>query len=158
MEKFKIYIDRLKNGHVEKIRETVSSAFLDIHEEELSFPQDVEVAGEIYLADEHLVGHFFLQTAALIPCSICNEPVKIPIVIEDAYITVELAEVHTAIYDLSDELREAILLQVPLFSECNEGKCPVREQIKGFLHPESPEKAQAKPNVVHFPFADLDKT
>lgn len=157
MEKFKIYIDRLKNGHVEKFKETVGPEFLEIEEEELSFPQELQVAGEAYLADDHLVTHFSIKTTATLPCSICNESVHIPIDIQNAYSTVSLEEVRSAIYDLSNEFREATLLQVPLFAECNNGKCPERDQIKQFLHNDSQaQNASGQPPVVHFPFADLD--
>ncbi|MBS0653603.1 MAG: hypothetical protein JSR39_08805 [Verrucomicrobia bacterium] len=157
MEKFKIYVDRLKNGHVEEIKETVGPEFLEIEEEELSFPEDVQVSGEVYLADDHLVAHFSIQTSATLPCSICNEPVHIPINIQNAYSTIPLEEVRFAIYDLSNEIRETTLLQVPLFAECNNGKCPGRDQIKEFLHGDSGGELNPEQSpVVHFPFADLD--
>jgi len=157
MEKFKIYIDRLKNGHVEKFKETVGPEFLEINEKELCFPQDIQVTGEAYLADDHLVAHFSIKTSATLPCSICNEPVHIPIDIQNAYSTVPLEEVRSAIYDLSNEIREATLLQAPLFAECNNGKCPERDQIKKFLHEDSNAKdSPGQSPVVHFPFADLD--
>ncbi len=157
MEKFKIYIDRLKNGHVEKFKETVEPGFLEINESELSFPDSVQVSGEAYLADDHLVAHLSICTSARLPCSICNKPVHIPISIQNAYSTISLEEVRSAIYDLTNEIRETTLLQIPLFAECNNGKCPDRDQIKKFLH----EKPNAEHNpgqfpVVHFPFADLD--
>ena len=157
MEKFKIYIDRLKNGHVEKFNETAPPTLLNIEEDELAFHEDIQVNGEAYLADDHLVAHFSIETSAFLPCSICNEPVRLPIVIKDAYSTLPLTEVHSAICDLTDEIRETILLQVPLFAECNEGKCPEREEIKKFFNPNSQSKEEEgnPPHQVHFPFADL---
>jgi uncharacterized metal-binding protein YceD (DUF177 family) len=153
MEKFKIYIDRLKNGHVEKFKETVPSDFLDVEEEELSFPKSLEVNGEAYLADDHLVTHFSVHTSVKIPCSICNESVEIPISIQNAYSTISLEEIPSAIYDLTPEIREMTLLQIPLYTECQQGKCPERDQIKKFLHKDDPSPS----STVHFPFADLDK-
>ena len=158
MEKFKIYIDRLKNGHVEKFDETIAPTFLDIEEEELTFHEDVKVDGEVYLAEDHLVIHFSVETAANLPCSICNDPVHIPIIIQNAYSTIPLTDINSAIYDLSEEIRETTLLQVPLFAECNKGNCPERERIKSFLNPSSQtESNPEQSSVVHFPFADLDK-
>ncbi len=157
MEKLKIYIDRLKNGHVEKFKETVEPGFLGIIEEELNFPENVEVSGEVYLADDHLVAHLSICTSAKLPCSICNTPVCIPITIQNAYSTVLLEEVRSATYDLTNEIRETTLLQAPLFAECNNGKCPERDQIKKFLHSESDAQQSLEQSpVVHFPFADLD--
>lgn len=154
MEKFKIYIDRLKNGHVEKFVTTTSPAFLEIDEDELTFHDGVQVKGEAYLADDHLVAHVSVTTSAFLPCSICNTPVRIPISIKDVY-TTPLAEIHSAIYDLTDQVRETILLQIPLFAECHEGKCPEREEIKKFFNMHSQPK-EGNSSQVHFPFADLE--
>lgn len=157
MEKFKIYIDRLKNGHIEGFKETVEPSFLEINEDELSFPESVQVSGDIYLADDHLVAHLSICTSAKLPCSICNKPVHIPISIQNAYSAISLQEMRSAIYDLTNEIRETTLLQVPLFAECNNGKCPERDQIKKFLHGEpNGEQHPGQSPVVHLPFADLD--
>ncbi len=157
MEKFKIYVDRLKNGNSEKFNETVEPAFLDIHEEELAFEENVQIKGEAYLADDHLVAHFSIETSAYLPCSICNEAVRIPLSIKDSYNTTPLTEIHSGIHDLTNEIREAVLLQVPLFTECNGGKCPERENMKKFFTP-SPQadQPQGQSPTVHFPFADLN--
>lgn len=158
MEKFKIYIDRLKNGHTEKFTETVPSTFLKVEEKELSFPESIQVKGEAYLAEDHLVVHLSIRTAATLPCSICNASVSIPIAIADAYSGVPLSDIDSAIYDLTEEIRESILLQIPFFAECNQGKCPEREHIQEFLHPDpSAKQLRLDSHAIHFPFADLDK-
>jgi len=157
MEGLKIYIDRLKNEHVEKFEETVSPDFLEIDEKDLTFPENLKVKGEAYLADDHLVAHFSIFTSATLPCSICNMPVHIPLAIENAYSTIPLEEIRSAIFDLSNEIRETTLLQIPLFAECNNGKCPERDNIKKFLHNESNSQQPGQSSVVHFPFAELDK-
>ena len=155
MEILKIYIDRLKEGDTEKLDATLPPSILDIQEEELSFPEEVRVSGEVYLADEHLVAHLQAQTTALIPCSICNEPVKLAILVKDHYATEPLSEIRSAIFDLTPEVREALLLQVPQFIECNAGNCPTRDTLKKYLH--SSTEKQAANEQVYFPFSDLDK-
>ncbi len=105
MEKFKIYIDRLKHGHIEKIDVTTPPSFLEVDEESLVFSEDVRVEGQAYLAEDHLVVQVDFQTAAFIPCSICNQPVRIPIDIRDHYFTEPLTEVHSAIFDITNEVR-----------------------------------------------------
>lgn len=153
MENLKIYIDRLKGGHPLKIEETLSPEFLDVHEEELAFEEPVHVKGEAYLAEDHLVMHLAIKTSAILPCAICNDAVVSPIGVKDVYLTEPLSEIKTAIFDLTDLVRETILLQIPLFVECKGGKCPERDNIKRFLKPE--EKSSASEEINHFPFADL---
>ena len=153
MENLKIYIDRLKGGQTQKLDESLPPDFLEIDEEDLLFEDPVSLQGETYLADEHLIIHLNIETTAYLPCSICNDAVQTPIAVKNIYLTVPLSDIKGAIFDISEEVRESILLQTPLFTECNQGKCPERENIKKFLKPGE----ESSHNIIHFPFLDLDK-
>lgn len=153
MDNLKIYIDRLNGGQTQEIDETLAPDFLDISEKELSFKDPVHIKAEVYLADDYLIINLDAETFAWLPCSICNETVRTPITIKNFHLTQPLAEIKTAIFDLVEKAREVILLQTPLFTECNEGKCPERENIKKFLKPD--EKPSDPADINYFPFADL---
>lgn len=129
---YKIFVDQLKNGHVEKIDEKFSPAFLDIHEKELKFDKDVLVKGEAYTADGDLILHLDIEACATLPCSICNEPVFVEINIKNLYHYVPLEEIKGALFPLDDVLREAILLETPSFAECTNG-CPKRKEIEKYM-------------------------
>jgi uncharacterized metal-binding protein YceD (DUF177 family) len=135
IQPFKIYIDRLRGGHEEKISETIPPDFLEIHEKDLVFSKPVVISGESYLSGDHLVIKLKIETEASIPCTICNEPTPFPIVLNHFYLTVALDEIKTHVFDCTQEIREAILLQVPPFIECHEGQCPEREVISKYLKP-----------------------
>lgn len=130
---FKIYLDRLKNGNVEKINETVSSDFIDIADQELVFPDEVRFSGEAYLSDDFFVLHLKISTNVIIPCLICNEKIKIPVLVDDFYHSEKISELRAAVFDFKEELRSAILIKVPPYFECNEGRCPDRETITKYL-------------------------
>ncbi len=149
-EQFKIYIDRLKNGHTEKIQVEVDSSFLNIEEKELSFPETVGIRGEAYLAEDHLVLHIKIKTRSKIPCVICNESFFYPIDV-DFYHTMPVGEIVNPIFDYSTILRESILLEIPPFAECHEGSCPERETISKYLKKETP----ADSPDIQFPFSGL---
>ncbi len=140
-----IFVDRLKQGEEEPIDWTLSSAFLDVHEEALSFTPEVKVRGKAYLADTFLIVHVDIEATALIPCAICNEIVEKPIRLDEFYHAEPLAEIKEKIYDFTEKLRDAILLEVPQFTECNNGNCASRKELEKFFHKES----------NHMPFADL---
>jgi uncharacterized metal-binding protein YceD (DUF177 family) len=141
----KIYVDRLKDGHTEKIQEELFSDFLAITEEELSFPLPVNVKGDAYLAEDHLVLRLKATTKAKLPCCMCNEDFLFSIEI-DFYHTVALDELKNPVFDYSLALRESILLQVPPFAECNGGQCPERPAVSKYL--------KSAPHS-QFPFSDL---
>lgn len=152
MEKLKIYIDRLKDGHQEALVASTDPQTLGLQEErELHFPNPVEIRGNAYLADDHLIVRLSITTTATLPCSVCNESVPMLVKIENNYTTLSLSEVGSSVYDLTDEIRETILLQLPQFTECQGGSCPERARLNPFLPQDKP--ADATPH--HFPFADL---
>ncbi len=155
---FKIYIDRLDNGQSIPIDETVEPNFLDIHESELLFPYPVRLHGQTYLANDHLIIQLVITTKAKIPCAICNDFFEFPIIIPDFYHAEPLAVIKSKIFDFSDAVRESILLLVPQFAECHEGKCPERENLKDIIKKDTIKHTE-KPSdpPTHFPFADLGK-
>lgn len=153
MENLKIYIDRLKDGHKQKMEEKLSPEFLEIEEEDLVFNDPILLHGEVYIANDHLVLHLDIETFAYLPCSICNDAVQAQVQIKNLYLTHPLSEIQGAVFNLKDEIRESILLQTPLFVECHQGRCPEREYLKKFLKSEA-NLLQEKEDV-HFPFADL---
>ena len=153
-EAFKIYVDQLKDGHSEQISEELDPKFIEVKEEDLAFIDPVHVNGEAYLAEDELVLHLDVDTLATIPCAICNTLVKVPVELKNFYHTVEEAELKSGIYNFKEMLRENVLLSVPLFAECNEGKCPEREVLKKFFRDEDSPDSKSGDDGYH-PFAHL---
>ena len=145
----KIYIDRLGEGKVEKLEESLSSSFLNVEEEELSFPGEVELRGSAYLVDDHLILELNVRTVARVPCKICNEPVQLPLQLKSWKHVEPLEGVKKAIFDYTEKLREAILLEAPRFAECNES-CPGRETMKSYINERPDEKS-------HLPFGKIEE-
>jgi len=144
----KVYIDRLKNDETEQIFENIEPKLQEAQEEELSFTDEIIVSGQAYLANEHLILDLKVKASAKMPCSICNEKATNQIELKDFKQTVELSEIPSAVYDYGDEVRNAILLKIPQFLECNQGKCPSRKDVKKFL--------KESESNTHSPFSDLN--
>lgn len=149
---FQILIDRLKNGQTQKIKESFSPDFLDVSEKELQFLDPVEVSGEAYLSDQELILHFCIATKGFMPCVICNKMASFNLSIPNFYHAVPLQEIPGAIFDFRSSLREALLLELPQYTECNQGKCPEREIIAPYLKDET----KNKKHHTYFPFSNLD--
>ncbi len=144
-EAFKIWIDRLTEGRVQKINNTFDPSFMEIDEKELKFRAPVVVAGEAYLAEAELIIHMTAKTKATMPCAICNEMLDTDLKVENFYHSIELKEIEGAIFDFSSHLREALLIELPTHFECSGGNCPERPNIKPFL----------RDKKENFPFKDL---
>lgn len=148
---FTINVDQLRHGEKRDIDETCTHEFLDVHEDELSFNDDVTMQGEAYLAGDSLIIHVALVAHGEIPCNICNRPVAIEIDVPDLYHAEPLEDIKGGTFNYREIVREAILLEVPFFAECN-GKCPRRKEIGNYL---KTSESATNEEEGYRPFADL---
>jgi uncharacterized metal-binding protein YceD (DUF177 family) len=151
---FKIYVEQLREGHIEKIEEKFSPDFLDVHDKDLEYKDQVLVTGETYLAENELIINLNAVTQAILPCVICTEPVKIDVKVHGYYYAVPLTEIKNGIFNFKDMLREVIILESPAFAECD-GKCPRRKEVAKFLKKESPLGKNGSEEDGYHPFSDL---
>ncbi len=139
-------MESLSNGETQKISFQASPDFLDIQEKDLVFNAPVDIQGEVYLASQSLLLHLNAKTTAFMPCSVCNNPAPFPLVLENFYFTEEIENLPSP-FDFSEILREALLMELPFFVECNQGNCPERATAKKYLKEQQQE--------MYFPFSDL---
>lgn len=135
-EAFNIYIDRLTEGNVELIEESVDPSFLDVTDGNLFFPEKILFDGSAYLAENHLILSLNLSTRYQTFCKICNELILLPFSLKGLYITEDIESIPSKIFDLKEPLRDAILLEIPLYGEC-EGGCPMRKDLNKYFKQES---------------------
>jgi hypothetical protein len=155
-DQFKIYIDRIKDGSLLNIQETVPPSFLDIHERDLSFSSPVVITGQASIAGDQLVIKLSIQTEASLPCAICNDRTPFPVAIQDFYHMEQIEDLKSPIFDFTEALREAILLTLPQFTECHGGNCPDRKEINKYLANTPPKGSDTpkKPDC-YYPFGNL---
>ena len=151
----KIFVDRLKEGSIEKLEGEVPPDFLEVGDQDLKCTSPVKLKGQAYIATDHLLIQLHIETKISMPCSICNEPTEIKINIPDFTQVEPLSEIPSSVFDYTDLVREDILLSLPQFTECHDGKCPERDLIKNYLKKEEKAKKPASEEAVHFPFSDL---
>lgn len=148
---FKILVDRLKGGLVEKIEGFFEPSFFNVEEKELSFPSPVEVQGEVYLTEDHLIVHFNGTAKVKMPCAVCNEMTQIELKVVNFYHTEPIENIRDAVYDFTEPLREAFLIELPKVIECRGGNCPERASIAPYLRSQ-----KRSENPTYFPFSDLN--
>ena len=148
---FQIWIDRLKSGQSQQINESYPPDFLDLaDEEDLRTEVLVLVKGRAYLTESELILNVDASTKIMMPCAVCNQMTEIELTIENFYHTHPLEEIRSGIYDFRTPLREALILELPKYVECNKGKCPSRTEINPYL------KGKSKDDDIHFPFSNLE--
>lgn len=153
---FIICLERLRDGKSYPLALDATPAMLDIGDDELTFGPSIQVQGSAYLAEDHVVVQVSVQGSAQLACSVCNQPVKIPFKLKNVYMTKPLADTLGGRYNFKEDLREAILLEIPSFVECNEGECPQRVELERYLKPTSLKSPKGKENT-YFPFGNLEE-
>lgn len=147
--KLAVYLERLK-AEADSIEEVLTPLELELEDESLHFSEEIAVNGTAYLAEDHVIVQLDVEAKAKLPCSICNVEVTVPVELQNTYLTKEVSEIPGGVYHYSDDLREAILLASPSFTECNMGNCPERSILKAYVKEEK--KADEE---TYFPFKDL---
>ncbi len=152
-----VYTERLRQESTQIIEEELPCDFLGVSEKALSYVGIVQVTGEAYLADEELIVHASLTAKGLIPCSICNEPVQVTIQVGNFYHAESLRTIKSGIFNIGEVIREAIILETPMFAECNQGQCSHRKELAPFLKPDSSSGSSTEKEIegYYYPFADL---
>lgn len=133
-ERFKIHVEQLRNGVTEKIQEEFTPEFIDVHEEGLDFQDPVFVEGEAYIADHELILCLTVSTYAYVPCSGCNEPVKVQIQVPKLYAAEPLENVKSGIFSMDALIREAIVLEAPQFVKCGQTTCLKQKELEKYFH------------------------
>jgi uncharacterized metal-binding protein YceD (DUF177 family) len=145
---FKIFINEIQHQSL-LIEERLPPSFMNIMENDLQFNDPIIIQGHASITDNYILLQINLLSYAIMPCSICNKPTKVKINLKNLSLTEDLANVKESFVDFSSQLREAILLELPHFIECD-GLCKERKNINKYLTKDK--------NIIkkmNFPFADL---
>ena len=147
---FKIYIDRLRSGKREELTSELDVSFLDVGDKDLRFLDSVRVEGEAYATDDDLVLHLDSFVSCEMPCSVCNEKVKVDVKVQDFYHVESFDKIKSGVFDYTAPLREAILLETPAFIECNDGHCSKRSDMESYFC-----NSKSESRMKNNPFSEL---
>lgn len=114
--------------------EKLPSSFVDLPEDdELSVESDICVTGKVYRASEWVMVEAYVTVSLTMPCAMCNE--RCAFVLDRMLWeqSLSLSCVKDGILNLSEPLREAILLEVPFFIRCGGEGCRNIDAIRPFL-------------------------
>ena len=130
-----IYIDRLHQGKKYELNIVVDSSFMEIEEGFLVIGDKITIVGSCYLVEQEVHLCFTIKAPYKVPCKICNEWVAEELYIEQLHHQMPLTDIQGPSFDFSQIIREALLIEVSNFSECNhqQGKCKYREEVKHYF-------------------------
>jgi len=132
--------------HIEKM---LNPTFLQLSEkDDLTATKPIYLKGMIYPVDQWICIQAEIHATLQLPCATCNEPVSIDISLPKWTHQEERDSINHTCWDLSQPLREAILVEVPFLAYCGNRTCHNRKEIEKFLHKTSQQNG-------HQPFANL---
>ena len=153
-QKVAIFIERLREGKVQTIDETLDPAFLDIDEKDIGFKSPIVLSGEAYLAEDWLIVRLKIETQATLVCAVCNDSFPFHLHIDDLTHQEPLENIRDSTYDLLPLIRETILLEVPFYPQCGFSECKNRKEIEKYIKKEPVKEPDKKING-HKPFQEL---
>lgn len=145
----KFYLVDLQDGQKRSFDHMVDPEFLDINEADVRFREPFRVAGCVYQTDGMLLVEFSAEPRVELRCRVCNEWAPTPLKVVRAVLAVEMEELDQAsgMVNLCPWIREAIVVEIPSYGEC-EGGCSLREQLGHYFH-------NTDAPSGHQPFANL---
>jgi uncharacterized metal-binding protein YceD (DUF177 family) len=149
-----IRIEGSQNEGEVLFEECVSHELLDLHrDDELSPVSDIFVTGKAYRTQEWIMIEAQVKVSMRLPCSMCNELCTFAIELLPWEESVEARSVKDGMVDLSQELRDAILLEVPFYTRCGSDTCRNIDEFQKYLAPEN--RAAADGEEKNQPFLSL---
>lgn len=146
MRTFHIPIDE---QHEVIVDEQLDPCFFDLSkDDELQAKHPVILEGKIYRASEWLIIEASARTRFTTSCPMCNEPFDIPIELPEWRHQQLLSEISGQTWDVTEALREALLIEVPFFVQCGGSTCRNIQEIEPFIRPDSPHGFQPFAHVL----------
>lgn len=150
--KFCVSSDRCSDGQEEHIEEKLDPSLLDLQGTDLVASSPILVEGKAYQVSGRMIIDAHVSTTLTTACAMCNEPTSIDIDIPQWLYEQECDSIHGSEWDLTEALREEILLAVPFFTQCGGDVCRNMAEIRTFVRPEEENESEGK---GYQPFLEL---
>jgi uncharacterized metal-binding protein YceD (DUF177 family) len=116
-----------------EFEERLPPKFLDLpHGDELSLVSDILVSGKAYRASEWIMIQANVTVSMHLPCSVCNEMCAFSVELMPWKRSVPASSVKDGMIDVSELLREDILLEVPFFVRCHGDTCRNADEFRKY--------------------------
>jgi uncharacterized metal-binding protein YceD (DUF177 family) len=143
------FYEQLKEGESSCFEHEIDSSFLDLeNDKELRPISSVFVKGKIWKMADWLFVEAYVKASFETTCSYCSDLFHLPIELQPWKHEVCIDDIKEAFLDLREPLREAILLEIPYFAQCDGTTCKNINEVKKYLMKGEKEQFQQ-------PFKDL---
>jgi len=136
-----LYLDHLQPDEEMAVSYTIDPAFLDFNpKDEVQPSRPVVVEGTCSLVDDFVILNLLVKAFFSVHCAHCNEQFEYEVCI-DHFAHQELLEnIEQKKWNLSEIVREAIVLELPFFPQCGGKKCLHIDELRKYFHVQTQEK------------------
>ena len=147
-----IRVDGSADGEGTLFDERLDPAFLDLPEgDELTSSSEVHVHGTAYQTGEWVVIEGSVETTMSLPCAMCNERTVFSVGPFVWKIDIPATDVKNGMVDLTEALREAVLIEVPYLVKCGGEVCRNDSAVRQYLASDKTDEDEE----LHQPFRSL---
>jgi uncharacterized metal-binding protein YceD (DUF177 family) len=141
MQRLQVFVDQLKDGEELVLDESLPPSCLDLAEgDEIVASSPITVQGRVYMASDWIIVDARVHTLISIPCAMCNNMFTYAIELPRFVTERQISTIEKGTWDIQEEIREAILLEVPFFGLCNGDSCHNIAEIQQFIRTEQAHK------------------
>lgn len=142
-----IDLNRLRQENVEEFEVALDPSIMELDPaDNIKVTEPVEVQGRAYIADDELIVELDVEGVLEIHCAMCHEPFDYQVSVVNYVHNQPVSEIKHSTFDAKELVREAFLLEIPLFPQCGGNECENRDKIAKYLKQEgSAEEASQSP-------------
>lgn len=147
-----VSLDHLQQNEEIRLLYELDPAFLDLSIHDEAQPsKPVFVEGACSLVDDYVLVNVRVRAFFSLRCAFCNEPFEYEVSLDHYAHQERVESLRTKEWDLSEHLRESILLELPFFPQCGGKVCLHRDEIQKYFS----SRTQKKDEQQQFPFENF---
>ena len=151
--RFCIRVDGCVGEEESFLEESFAPSLVDLPDgDECLVHSPIKVRGNVYKANDWVILEASVDTSILMPCSTCNELFEYPIHIDSWRVQENLSSIKEGFWDLTEQLREVIVLEFPHLAMCGKSACKNFDKVKPYLKSDIEKDSGL---VTHRPFEEL---
>jgi hypothetical protein len=128
------------------VDDSVDAQFLDLaNDDELQVTKPIVIKGRIYRTSEWLIIDASIRAVFNAACPLCNDSFELPVEIASWNHQQLISDVDGQTWDITEALRESILIEVPFFAQCGGSSCKNYKEVEPFIRADAPEECGHQP-------------
>jgi uncharacterized metal-binding protein YceD (DUF177 family) len=153
-----VSLDHLNTDEEMPISFVLEPSFLELSpQDEMKPSRPVVIEGTVSLVDDYVLLNMEIRAFFHVHCASCNDVFEYEVCLDQFSHQELLENIARRKWDVSEIVREAIVIELPLFPQCGGKECLHMDEIQKYFHTLSEEKEEEKSSPFQSFFDTLKK-